>query len=457
LEKLAADGTDATVARDASLSLLDIALDTKATGERVLDYASRAVMASSSATTYVAVARALAARGRYLSEAEKYAREAVGHVTSDMPPEDNAACYGGLGMVLVLRGSYSQAIQYLNLARQFDPSLAETSSDLGRAYEGMNDDSSATKFYLLALAQGSRQENGRRLQNLYRRTHHGSIEGLDALVDRAFLSQPALVDPGVYRTSGTGRRVLVEAFVGTECGPCLAADVAIDAALKRYGNDVTVVNYHVDIPAVDPLANAGSQERLDYYHAEYVPRVFVDGMPLPPLGGYREQASASFDVLEGAIERRLTGRPEAELSLVATLDGWTLGVHCTVTKAPARKGLVLRLALVQGTVRYSALNGIHFHRAVLRNLLSDGPVDLAEARGAMTLDRSIDLMALKNRLAADSGAKRHGELANGPLADIFPGENLDLLFDDLQVIAFVQDNGTKEILQSAQVSMKQKR
>jgi hypothetical protein len=216
-----------------------------------------------------------------------------------------------------------------------------------------------------------------------------------------------------------------------------------------------VVNYHVDIPAADPLANTGSQDRLDYYSANSAPQVFVDGLPIPSLGGYQGAGSAKFDVLKEAIEKRLAAKPEAEVTLGATRgDGSTLRLHCNLAKAPARKGLVLRLALVEGTVRYSALNGIHFHHAVLRDLLDDVGLDSAEAGGPVSVDRSIDLIALKNRCATESSATRHEKLANGPLADILTGENLDLRVDDLAVVAFVQDDDTKEILQSAYIKVK---
>ena len=69
---------------------------------------------------------------------------------------------------------------------------------------------------------------------------------------------------------GQGDRVVVvELFTGSECPPCLAADLAFDALEQTYTpKDVVLLEYHLHIPRPDPLTNTDSVERQEYYDVD---------------------------------------------------------------------------------------------------------------------------------------------------------------------------------------------
>ena len=56
-------------------------------------------------------------------------------------------------------------------------------------------------------------------------------------------------EPFAGRKSKSDRAVLVELFTGTECPPCVAADMAFDALPKAFkSSEVVVLQYHLHIP-----------------------------------------------------------------------------------------------------------------------------------------------------------------------------------------------------------------
>ena len=66
---------------------------------------------------------------------------------------------------------------------------------------------------------------------------------------------------------GESKRVaLVELFTGAYCPPCVAADIAFDAAMETYKpQDVILLQYHTHIPAPDRLTNADTEDARDKY------------------------------------------------------------------------------------------------------------------------------------------------------------------------------------------------
>src|SRR5262249_3224317 len=74
--------------------------------------------------------------------------------------------------------------------------------------------------------------------------------------------------PGTFtgRRGKSERVVLVELFTGANCGPCVAADLAFDGLLRTFEpRDVVLLQYHLSIPSFDPLANADTERRSQYY------------------------------------------------------------------------------------------------------------------------------------------------------------------------------------------------
>src|SRR5439155_25593901 len=119
---------------------------------------------------------------------------------------------------------------------------------LGELAAQSGNDAKALEYLMPARLSGSSKEATAALENVYRKQHGGSIEGLDALLDAEYRKRfPNPVAAAAYAPAAnrSDRMVLAEVFTGSGCGPCIAADLAFDAAMSRYGRkDLAVVMYH---------------------------------------------------------------------------------------------------------------------------------------------------------------------------------------------------------------------
>jgi hypothetical protein len=105
----------------------------------------------------------------------------------------------------------------------------------------------------------------------------------------------------------------------------------------------------------------------------------------------------------------------------------------------------LRFALVEEQVRYVGGNQVRFHHDVVRAL--PGGADGFPVKEKTTKQTaSVSLAELRKNLSAylDDFGKQHP----------FPNERRPLDLKKLRVVAFVQDDETKEVLQAAQVDVK---
>ena len=105
----------------------------------------------------------------------------------------------------------------------------------------------------------------------------------------------------------------------------------------------------------------------------------------------------------------------------------------------------LRLALVQEVVHYTGGNGIHFHHFVVRKLLgSPDGAPIGASSGKFAFSQSKKLADLKGDLDAYLESYEKGR------PDFRWGEKpIELRPADLAVVALVQNDDTREVLQAA--------
>jgi hypothetical protein len=123
--------------------------------------------------------------------------------------------------------------------------LADFAKTAGHPYEQLEYLTVATLAGRVTAA--SRAE----LEAVYKQTHGGSPADLDAMLDERYEKEATKVDAPPYKASKTrtGRVVLAELFTGAGCPPCVAADLAFEAALERYSpDDIAVLVYHLHLP-----------------------------------------------------------------------------------------------------------------------------------------------------------------------------------------------------------------
>ncbi len=253
------------------------------------------------------------------------------------------------------------------------------------------------------------------------------------------------------RKSNSDRVVLVELFTNAPNRQVVAATIAFDAARKTYPpTEVAFLQYHVMFPEADSLVFPDGELRKLFYmkSLEGLPGVYVDGKPLPPLGGAKHRGKNSYDLLREAIDKARNVEPGAKLSVTLTRSGELLTAKADVANLKeAGAKIRLRFALVEERIRYAGTSSVRLHHHVVRAFLG-GAGGLQLTRNEQTLSASLNLAQLRQILSTylDGLAKKAG--VSDPVKP--------LALEKLKVIAWIQDEDTKEVLATAQVDVPSK-
>lgn len=276
------------------------------------------------------------------------------------------------------------------------------------------------------------------------------ITKLEAKADQDYLKKmpPYKAEAFAGRKDKSDRAVLVELFTGAQCPPCVAADLGFDGLEKTYKPaEVVLLQYHLHIPGPDPLTNADTVARADFYgdDIEGTPTIFFDGKPKAPGGGGMAEAEGKYKSYCKVIDPLLETAPLAKLraSVVRKGDKLDITAEASDVANPGDK-VKLRLALVEEQVRYLGSNGIRFHHNVVRALPGGAEgLTLKEKAGKQTA--SVDLGELRKSLTKylDGYAKERA----------FPNPSRPLDLKKLAVVAFIQNDATKDVYQAVQVEV----
>jgi hypothetical protein len=270
---------------------------------------------------------------------------------------------------------------------------------------------------------------------------------------------PFAFEPFKGRNGASKRVAVVELFTGAQCPPCVAADAAFDALLKTYkSTELVLVQYHLHIPGPDALTNADSEARMDFYvdkDKQATPTVLVNGV-IPSkvekketvtikLGGAKNMAKKSYETLRELLDKKLEEPASANLTLEAARDKANIKLTAKVGKLPKNaKDLRLRFVIVEDVVHYVGMNKQRLHHHVVRGF-AGGVKGIPLAMGKDAYEETVDLKKLKLGLIE--------YLAETDKTDPFPDDARPLELKHLKVIALIQRDDTKEILNAAQVDV----
>ncbi|VAX37659.1 hypothetical protein MNBD_PLANCTO02-2100 [hydrothermal vent metagenome] len=281
---------------------------------------------------------------------------------------------------------------------------------------------------------------------------HGSIDALDQYLDTVYQKALETIPGEKYQGRNSNAKnhvVLCELFTGSKCPPCVGADLATSALQKTFApTEMVMLRYHQHIPGPDPFANTQNAERLSYYNGKGTPSIYIDGKPFPPAGGYLQNAKETYNLLRPLIEKRLGNQSEMAIALTTKVVNGQLKLTANVTGLPKEnKPLRLRLVLAEESVNYVAGNGVRLHEMIVRKM--PGGVDGIKVKeGKLQYDGSLSLANFKKGLLDD--------LENFEKESGYPLPVKPLALEKLSFIAFVQNDNTLEVLQSAMVSIKEK-
>jgi len=485
LLKLLAEFPDSTAVFPAASEVKKLSIDAvvKATSDFVAAQnarLSRAKDAAGRCWEDFFAAGELLRRETLLDFAEKYARNGLAYWT--VPGRDdpkmtanNSDFYlkevdlrGLLGQILfkqgrrdeaepLLRQAYAGRPSDLGMTTMSLPYLADIARERGR-------DAEALEFMTDMVFNGMlTPERREQLHALYRKTHEGSLDGLEQMLDARYEATRPKVPITPYRPgpARTGRAVLAEVFTGAGCGSCAGVDLAFDAVLERYERqDVIVMMHHVHIPSPDPLANRVTEARQKFYRVDSAPHYMIDGLE-PPVsmfegGGPPDKAETILSKgIEPWLQRELVVPPDARLSLRVTSKEDRVATAATVDRIKtASKTLRLHVALVENHVRYSGTNGVRFHSVVVRDMAGDRAQGFSvDPRAKATVRHVFDLQ----KVSADLKAYLDDYAARQPASlDVLAADAYQVDRTRLAVVAFVQDEVSRRVLQAVYAPVKLK-
>lgn len=246
------------------------------------------------------------------------------------------------------------------------------------------------------------------------------------------------------------RVVVLELFTGAQCPPCVAADVAFDALISTYKpTELVTLQYHLHIPGPDPLTNADSVARAEYYpDIQGTPSTLFDGKARAPGGGPMGNSKAKYDQYREIVDAALAKASGAKIDLKVDRESDAIKIRASAQATDEQKArdgarvggskLRLRLALVEEQVRYVGGNALRFHHHVVRGL-PGGVGGKAMTDGKGSAEVTVKLSEIRKDLDQYlSDYVKEGRSFPKALPPIDLGK--------LTVVAFVQDDGDKSIL-----------
>lgn len=408
------------------------------------------------ASAYSRIASRMVENNVMLEEAEKFATEGLKVFDIDEQKRmqrSRATHLATIGRIRIKQGRMADAETALKDAYAANPEIPSAAIGLAELAETKGDNKAAIDYWMTAALTGRISAEDRlRFETLYKKAH-GSLDNLDAELDAKYKATfPAPVHAEAYKPSAkrSDRVVLAEVFTGAACPPCVAVDLGFDAALERYARkDVAVLMYHVHIPGPDPLTTKATDDRRNWYRVTGVPNFAVDGELDNRGGGGREQAKSAYERIIAKLDKALEMPAEGALDLSATLESGTVRVKATPSRLNAEgKPVKLQIALVEEMISYSGENGIRFHPVVVRALADADKGGITVERANPTAaEYTFDLAKLSADHKAyldDYEAKNNRTFSRKP-TQIDPGK--------LSIVAFLQDEATKKVLQAAHVKV----
>lgn len=283
-----------------------------------------------------------------------------------------------------------------------------------------------------------------RLSRLWK-DKHGSTEGLDEFIRKTYDEKllDFVSDTFDSRPEDSGTRTaLLELFTGTRCAPCVTADVALAGLDQTYPRSMLVtLRYHLHLPEHDPLTNEDNEARFfNYYRAQTTPALFLDGIPVEGIRGSVSDAPARYNDIRNMLVSRYSQETDVSIQLSASRQSDTITVSASVEGADlTNERLRLRLVLAENEVPFLGFNGIRRHAMVARQMIG-GDRGIAPSDGKLAWTGTISVSEVRDSL--------HQYLTDYEQNTGVEFSSMPLDLEELSIIAIVQDDATRHVLQS---------
>jgi thiol-disulfide isomerase/thioredoxin len=272
---------------------------------------------------------------------------------------------------------------------------------------------------------------------------NGRADGFEAALEAKLKALPFHPGPFKAPADWKGKAVLAELFTGSECPPCVGADLAFDGLVESVpAKYLVILVYHLPIPRPDPMMNPATKTRQDIYGVNSTPTVFFDGANKMVGGGNRGMAEGKFAEYKAAVEPLLSAAPEVSLKVRASLSGETVKAAYEFDKTVP--GAEYNVVLVQAEQEHKGSNGLVSHKMVVRDLVTVDP--------ATPKTLTFDLAASEK--AADAYLTEFEKTYTRVPNFKWAVRRNAISRQGLKVVFFVQDKATKKVLNAVVADVK---
>jgi thiol-disulfide isomerase/thioredoxin len=299
--------------------------------------------------------------------------------------------------------------------------------------ERMGQPGEAYDAYLTAAVENF-EDAPEKAKGLYVKIN-GRADGFEAALAAKLKALPFHPEAFKAPADWKGKAVLAELFTGSECPPCVGADLAFDGLVESIpAKYLVILVYHLPIPRPDPMMNPATQARQSVYGVNSTPTVFFDGANKMVGGGNRGMAEGKFAEYKAAVEPLLSAVPDISLKVRASLAGETVKAAFEFDKMVP--GAEYHVVLVQDEQEHKGSNGLVSHKMVVRDLIT---VDPAAPKTA-----TFDLDASEK--AADAYLTEFEKTYTRVPNFKWTVRRNAIPRQGLKVVFFVQDKETKRVL-----------
>ncbi len=330
-------------------------------------------------------------------------------VSSGKDDRDPLATYkihGRLGRIHFDEGREDPAFKHLFSAVFGMREDGPANLDLGRYYEKQKRYRRAFSRFVQAVVKEETAEAAlagmKRCQKHLDSSEAMSIEVIEKLVAGRI---PAFRVASRYKVKKgekkPTRHVLLELMTGAHCGPCIAADLAFEAVDSFFPETVlSLIQYHVHIPAPDPLANPTSTRAFRLLGGTAAPQAFIDGHVRINGGGREGDKEKKYEQYKEAILKALEVKSDHTISTTTTIDQGKVTGEATIS-GPVGSGMPhVQVLLVEKSVLFPGRNKIVIHRMVVRSELTgtSAGIPYLPKDGKMVVKFSVKLADIQSDL-----------------------------------------------------------
>jgi hypothetical protein len=235
-------------------------------------------------------------------------------------------------------------------------------------------------------------------------------------------------------------------FTCAQSPHCVASELTFDALQETYKpTEVVLLQYHLHLPGPDPLTNLDAVERQKQYRFEAIPSTYFNGQALAKGGGLADLAQPNYERFRKVIDPMLEKPAQAAIKLEASQRGSKIDIQADVTDLEATgESVRLYLVLAEEVVAYTGGNKLRTHSLIVR-AFPGGAEGTVVGKKDFTKKVTLDLETVRQKLT--DYLDKYGR--DNP----FPSKERPMEMKKLRLVAFLQNEDTKEVYQTAQTTV----